>query len=190
MSSTLSFHLSVKAGCLLPYLQYQLYAKQKGALFPIMTRQPTSELAGPSRAHPQPFACHQLYPPQHSALNGELSPSSCQGDTAPRRARSPLYQGNAQPQPVQQSVTAHFADPTPTPTASRHLKAELKRRDVSHVFDASGSSLAKQLHKPPESAFQTAQLSCESLQAAPQQPQIVSSRHSAQRSCKEMKSKK
>lgn len=174
----------------MPYLQYQLYAKQKGALFPMMTRQPTSEIAGPSRAHPKPVACHQLYPPQHFALNGELSSSSCQGDTAPRRARSPLHQGNAQPQPVQQSSAAHFTDPMPTPTSSRLLKAELKRRDLSLVFAASGSSLAKQLHKPPESALQTAQLNSEPLQAAQQQPQIVTSRHSAQRGCKEMKLKK
>lgn len=186
-SSAPSFHHSIKAGCLLPYLQYQLYAKQKGALFPIVTRQPSSEIAGPSRVHPQPVVCHQLYPPQHSALNGELSPSSCQGDTAPRRARSPLHQGNAQPQPVQQSSAAHFADPTASPAAPRHLQAELKRRDLSHVFAAAGSSPAKQLHKPPESAFQTAP---GSPMAAQQQPQIVSSRHSAQCGGKEMKSKK
>lgn len=181
---------SVKAGCLLPYLQYQLYGKQKGALFPIMTRQPTSEIAGPSRAHPQPVVCHQLYPPQRSSLNGELSSSSCQGDAAPRCTSSPLYQGNAQPQPAQRSSAAHFTDPTPSPAASRHLKADLKRRDHSHVFTPSGSSLAKQLHRPPGSALQTPQLNSEPQQAGQQQPQIISARNSAQRGCKEIKSKK
>lgn len=184
------FRRSVKAGCLLPYLQYQLYAKQKGTLFPIMTRQPKSETAGPSRAHPQPVVCHQLYPPQHSALNGELSSSSCQGDTAPRRTRSPFYQGNAQPQPLQQNPAAHFADPAPSHSASRHPKADLKHRDHSQVFTPSGSSLAKQLHKPPESARQTPQLSCEPQQAGQQQPQNISHRNSTQLGCKEMKSKK
>lgn len=155
-----------------------------------MTRQPTSEIAGPSRAHPQPVVCHQLYPPQRSALNGELSSSSCQGDAAPRHTSSPLYQGNAQPQPTQRSSAAHFTDPTQSPAASRPLKADLKRRDHSHVFAPSGSSLAKQLHRPPGSALQTPQLNSEPQQAGQQQPQIISPRNSTQRGCKEMKSKK
>uniref|UniRef100_A0A665WWD9 DNA repair protein REV1 n=1 Tax=Echeneis naucrates TaxID=173247 RepID=A0A665WWD9_ECHNA len=57
---------SVKAGCLLPYLQYQLYAKHKGPLFPGMTVRQTSEIAGPSHG-PLQLSVHQkLHLPQCS----------------------------------------------------------------------------------------------------------------------------
>lgn len=155
-----------------------------------MTRQPTSEIAGPSRGPPQPSIHHQLCPPQHSVLNGELSSSSCQNNSAPRPSHSPIYQGNAQPQSIQQSSAARFADPLTSHMASRLLKADLKHRDHSHIFTPSNLSPTKQLRKPPESAPQTPQLNPELQRAGQQQPQITSSFNCAQRGCKETKSKK
>uniref|UniRef100_A0A671XRT9 DNA repair protein REV1 n=1 Tax=Sparus aurata TaxID=8175 RepID=A0A671XRT9_SPAAU len=67
---------SIKAGHLLPYLQYQLYAKHKGPLFPGMTLRQTSEIAGPSQASVH-YKLH--LPPcslQPSVLNHEQSSSS------------------------------------------------------------------------------------------------------------------
>uniref|UniRef100_A0A8C4HDS3 DNA repair protein REV1 n=1 Tax=Dicentrarchus labrax TaxID=13489 RepID=A0A8C4HDS3_DICLA len=55
---------SIKAGRLLPYLQYQLYAKQKGPLFPGMTLRQTSEIAGPSHGLLQPSVHQKLHLPQ------------------------------------------------------------------------------------------------------------------------------
>uniref|UniRef100_A0A7N8WMY3 DNA repair protein REV1 n=1 Tax=Mastacembelus armatus TaxID=205130 RepID=A0A7N8WMY3_9TELE len=70
---------SIKAGCLLPYLQYQLYAKHKGPLFPVISRHQTSETAGPSRG-PLQASVHQkinlpLCNVQHSLPNDEQSSS-------------------------------------------------------------------------------------------------------------------
>uniref|UniRef100_A0A8C4HFH3 DNA repair protein REV1 n=1 Tax=Dicentrarchus labrax TaxID=13489 RepID=A0A8C4HFH3_DICLA len=68
---------SIKAGRLLPYLQYQLYAKQKGPLFPGMTLRQTSEIAGPSHGLLQPSVHQKLHLPQrsfqHSVLNHDHS---------------------------------------------------------------------------------------------------------------------
>ncbi|XP_077436895.1 DNA repair protein REV1 isoform X2 [Vanacampus margaritifer] len=54
---------SIKAGHLLPYLHYQLYAKHKGPLFTAIKQHQTSEIAGPSHSH-------------HSVPNQEISNSS------------------------------------------------------------------------------------------------------------------
>uniref|UniRef100_A0AAQ5XEA0 DNA repair protein REV1 n=1 Tax=Amphiprion ocellaris TaxID=80972 RepID=A0AAQ5XEA0_AMPOC len=58
---------SIKAGRLLPYLQYMLYAKQKGLLFPGMTLRQTSEIAGPSHRPLQLNARQKLH--LHSKIN-------------------------------------------------------------------------------------------------------------------------
>uniref|UniRef100_A0A672Z6B3 DNA repair protein REV1 n=1 Tax=Sphaeramia orbicularis TaxID=375764 RepID=A0A672Z6B3_9TELE len=78
---------SIKAGRLLPYLQYQLYAKQKGSLFAGMNLRQTSEIVGPSHGLPQHSINQKLYLPQrsiqHSVPNTEQSPSSCQSNSIP-----------------------------------------------------------------------------------------------------------
>nr|XP_061799932.1 DNA repair protein REV1-like [Nerophis lumbriciformis] len=60
---------SIKAGRLLPYLHYQLYAKHKGPLFPAMKQRQTSETAGPSHSH-------SSVPNQESSNSCQKSPSS------------------------------------------------------------------------------------------------------------------
>uniref|UniRef100_A0A671XML2 DNA repair protein REV1 n=1 Tax=Sparus aurata TaxID=8175 RepID=A0A671XML2_SPAAU len=62
---------SIKAGHLLPYLQYQLYAKHKGPLFPGMTLRQTSEIAGPSQASVH----YKLHLPPCSLQNGLMQTS-------------------------------------------------------------------------------------------------------------------
>lgn len=83
---------SIKAGRLLPYLQYQLYAKQKGSLFAGMNLRQTSEIVGPSHGLPQHSINQKLYLPQrsiqHSVPNTEQSPSSCQSNSIPNSSHS------------------------------------------------------------------------------------------------------
>uniref|UniRef100_A0A3Q0T1W1 DNA repair protein REV1 n=1 Tax=Amphilophus citrinellus TaxID=61819 RepID=A0A3Q0T1W1_AMPCI len=76
---------SIKAGRLLPYLQYQLYAKHKGPLFPGMTLRQTSEIPGPSHGALQSNVHQKLNLPQRniqpSVLNYEQS--SCCAQSSP-----------------------------------------------------------------------------------------------------------
>ncbi|KAM4731152.1 LOW QUALITY PROTEIN: DNA repair protein REV1 [Anableps anableps] len=56
---------SIKAGRLLPYLKYQLYAKQKNTLFPAMILRHTSEMSEPSHCPLQPNTHQKPLLPQH-----------------------------------------------------------------------------------------------------------------------------
>ncbi|XP_073329778.1 DNA repair protein REV1 isoform X2 [Pagrus major] len=166
---------SVKAGRLLPYLQYQLYAKHKGPLFPGMTLRQTSEIAGPS----QPSVHHKLHLPprslQHSVLNHEQSSSStCQNNSVPPPGHSRLHQGNIQPQSIQHNSAARSINPQPSYSDPRH-------RDPLHTFPYP----TKHLHKPPQSTLQTPHPSLQHQRAGQPQPQISSSCSSAQSGCKE-----
>lgn len=160
---------SIKAGRLLPYLQYQLYAKQKGPLFPGMTSRQTSEIPGPSRQ-----LNHQKLPPpqrsfQHSALHNE-QPSSCQNSPIPDPGTSRLHQGNIQPQSIQQSSAARSFNP-------KHLAPSHLSADPRHK-----SSLRPQ--KPLQTSLQTPHPHLQLQRAGQPQPQINSSCNSAS-SCKE-----
>ncbi|XP_036964867.1 DNA repair protein REV1 isoform X1 [Acanthopagrus latus] len=170
---------SIKAGRLLPYLQYQLYAKYKGPLFPGMTLRQTSEIAGPSQASVH----HKLHLPprslQHSVLNHEQSSSSsCQNNSVPPPGKSRLHQGNIQPQSNQHNSAAHSFSPQPSFSDPRH-------GDPLHTFPYP----TKHLHKPPQSTLQTPHPSVQHQRAGQPQPQISSSCSSAQVSCKKAESK-
>lgn len=170
---------SIKAGHLLPYLQYQLYAKHKGPLFPGMTLRQTSEIAGPSQASVH----HKLHLPpcslQHSVLNHEQSSSSsCQNNSVPPPRNSRLHQGNIQPQSNQHNSAAHSVIPQPRFSDPRH-------GDPLHTFPYP----KKHLHKPPQSTLQTPHPSLHYQRAGQPQPQISTSCSSDQVGCKEAESK-
>ncbi|XP_054643091.1 DNA repair protein REV1 isoform X2 [Dunckerocampus dactyliophorus] len=106
---------SIKAGRLLPYLHYQLYAKHKGSLFPGIKLRRTSETAGPShhtvsnqdnstpsskqkgshlRSHQKNTSPH----PSSASINPELSPHLPSNQSPfkhPQRADQPQPQANA-----------------------------------------------------------------------------------------------
>nr|XP_046259861.1 DNA repair protein REV1 isoform X2 [Scatophagus argus] len=177
---------SVKAGHLLPYLQYQLYAKHKGPLFPGMTLRQTSEIAGPSHGHPQPSVREKVHVPQrsiqNSVLNHEQSLSSRKNNSIPHPNHSPLHQGNIQPQSIQQGPAACIINPQPSYLGSTHLHTD---GSPLHTYPLSNCSPDKHPHKPPQSTLQTPH---PYLHRA-SQPQINASCNSAQSGCKEAESK-
>lgn len=183
------FKNSVKAGRLLPYLQYQLYAKQKGPLFPGMALQQTSEIAGPSHGLLQPSLHHRLHLPQrsiqHSLLNHEQSSSSCQNNSVPHSSHSRLHQGNIQPQPIPQSSAGHFIDTQPSRLASGHLNTDPRHGSPLHTYAMSNPKTPKPPHKPPQSTLQTPHANLQHQRAGQPQPQISSTCSSAQSGCKE-----
>lgn len=146
-------HTSIKAGRLLPYLQYQLYAKQKGPLFPGMTVRQTPEMAGPSQATLQP-SVRQKRSAQHPVVNLERSASSCQNNSIPQPSHCPLYPGNIQPQSLQPSAAARFTNPQPGHTVSGHLSSDPKHRGHLHSYPLPKPSPTKHLHKPPQPPLQ------------------------------------
>lgn len=173
---------SIKAGRLLPYLQYQLYAKHKGPLFPGMTLHQTSEIPGPSHGLPQSSIYKKLHLPQrsvqHSALNHEQSSSNCQNNSIPNPSHSPLYQGNVQPQSIQHSSAARIMNPHQSHLAPSHLKTDPRHRGPSHTYLLSNPSPTKNPLKPPQSTFQTPHLNVPHQRADQPQPQINSSSNS------------
>lgn len=179
---------SIKAGRLLPYLQYQLYTKQKGPLFPGMTLQQTSEVAGPSHGLLQPNVHQKLHLPrrsiQHSVLNDEPSSSTCLNNSIPHPSRSRLYQGNMQPQSIQQSFAAPFITPQTSHLASSHHKTDTRHRSALHTYPLSNPSL-KLPHKLPQSTLQAPHPNHQHQKAGQLQPQINASCSNAQSSCKD-----
>uniref|UniRef100_A0A3P8SAE8 DNA repair protein REV1 n=1 Tax=Amphiprion percula TaxID=161767 RepID=A0A3P8SAE8_AMPPE len=135
---------SIKAGRLLPYLQYMLYAKQKGLLFPGMTLRQTSEIAGPSHRPLQLNARQKLHLPQRSiqasVLNHEQSSSGCQNNSVPVSSHS-------LPQSVQHSSTTT----QPSHSASSHLITDPRHRNPPHTHPLSNPSHTKHPHKSPQS---------------------------------------
>ncbi|XP_061580132.1 DNA repair protein REV1 [Cololabis saira] len=118
---------SIAAGRLLPYLEYQLYAKQRNALFPGATRRQTSEAAGPSRGSAHPNVHHNLHPPP--PCNTELSvphngwPSStCRNNSVPVPGRAGTPSRTPQHHPEARLVTAQPDRPISSQliTESRH----------------------------------------------------------------------
>lgn len=140
---------SIKAGRLLPYLQYQLYSKQKGPLFPGMILRQTSEIAGPSHGTLQPNVHQKLHLPQRniqlSVLNREPSSSSCQNKPIPSHSRP-------QPQSIQRGSAACFVSPQPSHLVSSHLITDPRHRGPLHTHPLSNPSNTKHPHKSPQSA--------------------------------------
>ncbi|XP_068602898.1 DNA repair protein REV1 [Brachionichthys hirsutus] len=142
---------SIKAGRLLPSLQYQLYAKQKGPLYPGVALRQTSEIAGPSHG-----LLHQkLHPPQL----GIQSSSSCHHGGVPQ----PLYQSNLQPRFMQQSSLQ------PGRLACSNLNAESRSRNLSNP------SPTEHPHNPPRSPPHTPRPGPPRRNAYQPQPQINAS---------------
>ncbi|XP_035532458.1 DNA repair protein REV1 isoform X2 [Morone saxatilis] len=184
---------SIKAGRLLPYLQYQLYAKQKGPLFPGMTLRQTSEIAGPSHGLLQPSVQQPLHLPQrsfqHSVLNQEQSSSSCQYNSIPHPSHSQLHQGNIQPQSIQHGSAARFINPQPSRLASCHVNTDPRHRSPLHTYPLSNPSPTKHPHKPPQSTPQTPHPNLQHQSTGQPQPQINFSCNSARSGCKEVELK-
>uniref|UniRef100_A0A8K9V823 DNA repair protein REV1 n=1 Tax=Oncorhynchus mykiss TaxID=8022 RepID=A0A8K9V823_ONCMY len=103
---------SIKAGHLLSYLQYQLYAKQKGLSFPSVSVHQGQEPAGP---------LHGRHLPSHSLNNHNPAPSLGQPLSrhhTPTSSHSHLHTDNLHPQPNHYN---HFkplpiANPNPSPS--------------------------------------------------------------------------
>ncbi|KAG7503852.1 DNA repair protein REV1 [Solea senegalensis] len=143
---------SVKAGHLLPNLQYQLYVKQKGPLFPGMTRRQASAIAGPSHGQLQLSVHQTLHLPQrsvqHSVTNHEQSTSSYQNNAKLTPSHSLCYQGNIQPQSTQHTSAACFIKPQPSHSVSGHPNIDARHRGPLHTHLPSNTSSTK----PPQSA--------------------------------------
>uniref|UniRef100_A0AAQ5ZKK5 DNA repair protein REV1 n=1 Tax=Amphiprion ocellaris TaxID=80972 RepID=A0AAQ5ZKK5_AMPOC len=123
---------SIKAGRLLPYLQYMLYAKQKGLLFPGMTLRQTSEIAGPSHRPLQLNARQKLHLPQRSiqasVLNHEQSSSGCQNNSFPH---SPPKQSDQSPDLEEQSSSLGAEQRPKPPPPNYH---EAAKASESHLL--------------------------------------------------------
>ncbi|CAL8266527.1 unnamed protein product [Lota lota] len=94
---------SVKAGCLLSYLQYQLYAKQKGLNFPGVGLLQNHEAAGPSRGLPKQnllLNCPSFKDAAPGRMNGSLhhekTSSNCRSTSVPTPNHAPLHPGHVQ----------------------------------------------------------------------------------------------
>ncbi|KAM4558025.1 DNA repair protein REV1 [Odontesthes bonariensis] len=123
---------SIEAGRLLPYLKYQLYAKQKSTLFPGMTLRQTSEVAGPSRSPLQQDVHQKLPLPRHNTElcvphNGLSSPS-CQNNSIPI-----LNHRGAHPRSIQHSSEAHLVNPQPAHSTSSQLITDCRHRSPLHT---------------------------------------------------------
>ncbi|XP_047457742.1 DNA repair protein REV1 isoform X2 [Mugil cephalus] len=142
---------SIKAGHLLPYIQYQLYATHRGPIFPGMTLRQTSEIAESSHGQLQPNVHQRLHPPQckikRSPLNNEQPSASCQNNSASISSHS-----RPQPQSARRSSAAHSVNPQPSHLASSHLITDPRHRSPLHTHPLSNPSHTKHPHKSPQSA--------------------------------------
>lgn len=161
---------SVKAGHLLPYLQYQLYAKHKGPLFPGVTLRKTSDVSGTSQGLLQP-SIHQKPHPQLRG-NQEQFGSTCQNKSTPQPSLSRPCQGSVHSQFIQQSSAAHCTNPQTCHTASTHTSTDPKHRTPSD-----------NPHRPPQSSVPTPHSNLGQRACQPQPP-ISSSCSGARSSCK------
>uniref|UniRef100_A0A669F9N8 DNA repair protein REV1 n=1 Tax=Oreochromis niloticus TaxID=8128 RepID=A0A669F9N8_ORENI len=145
---------SIKAGHLLPYLQYQLYGKHKGPLFPGMTLRQTSEIPGPSHGVLQSNAHLKLNLPQckiqSSVLNHEKS--SCSAQSIPVHIPS---QARPQPQSIQHSSTARFVNPEPSHPFPQSPPKQSDQFLVPVEQSSSQRANEKRL-KPPPPTYQEA----------------------------------
>lgn len=163
---------SVKAGRLLPYLQYQLYAKHKGPLFPGVTLRKTSDVSGTSQGLLQPSIRQRPHLQQHG--NQEQLRSTCQNKSAPQPSLSRPCQGSIHSQFIQQSSPAHCTNPQTCRTASTHTSTDPKHRTPSD-----------HTQKPPQPSVETPPPNL-GQRACQLQPQINSSCSRARGSCKKV----
>lgn len=127
---------SVQAGRLLPYLQYQLYAKQKGSLFTGLTLRQTSDIAGPSVHQKVHLPPRSIQPWSH-----EQSATSCQNNSIP-------VPGHSRPQSVQHSpAAARFVNPQTSHSATSHLITDPRHRSPLQPHPLSNPSYTKHPHK-------------------------------------------
>ena len=165
----------MKAGHLLPYLQYQLYTKHNGPLFPGMTLGQISEIAGPSNGPLQPSINQKLHLPQHSVQHSVPKhdhPSSShqnEANTTP---------SHSQPQSLQRSSAAFLMNPQPSHLASSHLNTDPSHRGPLHTH----SMLNPSSTKPPQSPLQTPHRCLSNQRAGQPQPQS----NTCQSGCKEV----
>ncbi|XP_047226675.1 DNA repair protein REV1 isoform X2 [Girardinichthys multiradiatus] len=134
---------SIKAGRLLPYLKYQLYAKQKNTLFPGVILRHTSEMSEPSHC-PLQLNTHQK--PLMPAHNTEPSvPRS--GGSSDNSFPVPGF-SQAQPQSIRHSSKGNLDNHQPS-----HLKSSQLVSGAPHM---SGSlhrnHLSNKRHKSPSSS--------------------------------------
>ncbi|KAM4608878.1 DNA repair protein REV1 isoform 2-T2 [Polymixia lowei] len=119
---------SIKAGHLLSYLQYQLYAKQKGLSFPSVSLRQAHDTAGPSHGLLKPSIHQNLRPPQGSiqgpALNHEQSFHSRQNNSIPSPTHNQLHPCNFHLQSIQHSPIAGFTTPKPSHVIPNQLGSQ------------------------------------------------------------------
>ncbi|XP_017265842.1 DNA repair protein REV1 [Kryptolebias marmoratus] len=137
---------SIKAGCLLSYLKYQLYAKQKNTLFPGMILRHNAEIAGSSHCPLQPNVHQKLHlPPRNTELSvprGGGSSSSCRNNSIPVPVRS-----DADPQSAQNSFKVRLVNPTPSHSESSQLADSRHSRS-----SLSNQCNTKHPHRSPQSS--------------------------------------
>ncbi|XP_029937528.1 DNA repair protein REV1 isoform X2 [Myripristis murdjan] len=191
---------SIKAGHILPYLQYQLYAKQKGLSFPGVNLRQAQETAGPSHGLLQPSFHQNLQPPQGSVqrtvLNHEQSFSSRHNNSIPSRSHNQLHPGNFHPQSTQRSPAARFISPQPGHLASihpgpqhRHLSTEPRHYSPALTHPLPKSSPVAHLHKQPQSSLMPPHASLQHRKLGQPQPQTSLSCNPLQSSCRELEVK-
>ncbi|KAL6101042.1 rev1 [Pungitius sinensis] len=172
---------SVEAGHLLPHLQYQLYTKQNGPLFPVASLRQKSDIAGSSHGPLQQSVHQRLNLPQHSVrhsvLNLKESTSSCQNNSIPNSSHSPHRQGNDQPQFVQKSSAVGVIKHRPSHIPSAFLNADPKHRSLH----SDPGPL-----KPQQSAHQTPPTDLQQQRASQPQPQSNSFCNAARSGHKEV----
>ncbi|KAM9344124.1 DNA repair protein REV1 [Pholidichthys leucotaenia] len=139
---------SIKAGRLLPYLQYQLYTKQKGPLFPGTTLCQTSEMPGPSHGSLQLNVNQKLNLPHCSIQpkHEEFLSSSHNSSV------STLVPSHSRPQSIQHSSAASFVKPQSSHLPSSHLITDPSHRTPGDTHPLCDTRHTKLPHKSPHSA--------------------------------------
>ncbi|CAB1329005.1 unnamed protein product, partial [Coregonus sp. 'balchen'] len=141
---------SIKAGHLLSYLQYQLYAKQKGLSFPSVCVHQGQEAAGPIHGHLQPS--HSLAVP--SLNNHNPAPSlglPLSRHHTPTSSHSHLHTDNLHPQPIQYNPLAGHLSPTHSLPLPSHLNPQPSHSLPlpSHLNPQPSHSLPSHLNPQP-----------------------------------------
>ncbi|XP_028991489.1 DNA repair protein REV1 isoform X2 [Betta splendens] len=157
---------SVKAGRLLPYIQYQLYAKQKGPLFPGIILRQTSDIAGTSHGTLQTNAHHKPHLPQHNVE--QAFPKQKQSSSSYENTLKP-NPSNSQPQSTQHSCAPHFSN-QPGHSASSHLSIAPRHISPSQTRAVCNPSPTKS----PQSTVQTPHRRLQHQKTGQQQPQTYS----------------
>ncbi|KAF7665715.1 hypothetical protein LDENG_00134690 [Lucifuga dentata] len=182
---------SIKAGCLLPYLQYQLYAKQKGISFPSVNLRQVPEMAGPSHGLLQPSRYQH-----HSVLNYPQSSSSHHDHSKPNSSHRQTHQGSSHPQSIQHSSETRFINPQPShPTRThsgpehRPISREAGPCSASHTHPQSNPVSTNNQYNPSQSSLTPPQPSVRDQKAIQTQPQSDVSCSALQNSSKELQLK-